>query len=244
VATALRADVGPAAWRNGLACLVGVALQDHAMVVGAPSRFHLDRTNRRDDFKRRYRQCDLLLVDDVQFLEGKEGTQEEFFHTFNDVTEHGGRLVLTAARDPIEIGRLPDRLRTRFRSGLVANLSAPEVETRRQIVAKKAALSGVELPAEVIDLIAAAVTTSVRELEGGLNQVVALASLQRSPATIEVSREALGGFLGTRGQIITLDRIIDEPPDSLASPHRSCAVPAGPAPWSPPATSPCTCVAS
>jgi chromosomal replication initiator protein len=133
-----------------------------------------------------------------------------FFHTFNDVTEHGGRLVLTADRHPTEIGTLPDRLRTRLRSGLVANLSAPEVETRRHIVAKKAALTGVELPPEVVDLIATAVTTSVRELEGGLIQVVALARLQRSAVTIEVAREALGGFLGASGQIVTLDRVIDE----------------------------------
>ncbi len=163
-----------------------------------------------DAFKRRYRNSSLLLVDDIQFLEGKEATQDEFFHTFNDVIAAGGRVVLAADRHPGGMATLPERLRSRFSSGLITNLDAPAFDTRLAILRRKSESRGVEVPEDVLAMVASAVTTNVRQLEGALTRVVADASLDGRPVTLDSARRSLQAFLGTSGRAVTLDRIIEE----------------------------------
>ena len=161
-------------------------------------------------FTSRYRACSFLLVDDLQFLEGKVETQKEFFHTFNEVTAAGGRVVLSADCHPGDIPTLSDRLRSRFASGLVADLGAPEFETRVAILAKKATAQGVAVSAEVLSLTAASVTRSVRELEGALTRVLADAALEGRPVSLAGAKASLLSFLGSAGRPLTCERIIEE----------------------------------
>jgi chromosomal replication initiator protein len=186
------------------------------------------RGNSLDGFKRRYRACDLLLVDDVQFLENKEATQDEFFHTFNEITTRGGRVVLTADRHPGGIPTLPDRLLSRFKSGLLADLQAPEFETRVAILRKKAQAKGTDVPDDVLAVLASTVTRNVRELEGVLIRVLADARLENRPVSLDAAIGSLEGFLGSASRVLTLSRIIDEAADvfgvdigELCSPNRS-----------------------
>ena len=168
---------------------------------------------RLDGFKRRYRACSLLLVDDVQFLEGKEATQEEFFHTFNEVTKGGGRVVLTADRHPGDIPTLPDRLRSRFKSGLLADLQAPEFETRVAILRKKAEVNGAAVPDDVLAALASAVTRNVRELEGALIRVLGDARLDQRPVTLDAANRSIEKFLGSTSRVLTISRITEEASD-------------------------------
>ncbi|MFP5377559.1 MAG: chromosomal replication initiator protein DnaA [Acidimicrobiia bacterium] len=161
-------------------------------------------------FTSRYRSCSFLLVDDLQFLEGKVETQQEFFHTFNEVTAAGGRVILSADCHPGAIPTLSDRLRSRFASGLVADLGAPEFETRVAILARKAAARGVEVGDDVLAAVAASVTRSVRELEGALTRVMADAALDDRPVTLAGARASLQAYLGSAGHAVTCGRIIDE----------------------------------
>jgi chromosomal replication initiator protein len=145
------------------------------------------------DFRRRYRETDLLLVDDVQFLKGKESTQEEFFHTFNAIYEAGRQIVLTSDRPPKEIPGLEARLVSRFEWGLVANVEQPDLEHRVAILRKKAEQDHLELtiPDDVLEFIAQHVKSSVRELEGSIIKLLAYASLKHRDITVELAREAL-----------------------------------------------------
>jgi chromosomal replication initiator protein len=145
------------------------------------------------DFRRRYRETDLLLVDDVQFLKGKEGTQEEFFHTFNALYEAGRQIILTSDRPPSEIPGLEARLVSRFQWGMVADISLPDFEHRIAILRKKAILDHLEMtiPDDVIRFIAEHVRSSVRELEGSIIKLLAYASLKHREITVDVAREAL-----------------------------------------------------
>lgn len=145
------------------------------------------------DFRRRYRESDLLLVDDVQFLKGKEATQEEFFHTFNALYEAGRQIILTSDRIPSEIRGLEARLVSRFEWGMVADIELPDFEHRVAILRNKALLDHLELtiPDDVIRFIAEHVRSSVRELEGSMIKLLAYASLKHREITIEVAREAL-----------------------------------------------------
>jgi chromosomal replication initiator protein len=145
------------------------------------------------DFRRRFREIDLLLVDDVQFLKGKEATQEEFFHTFNAIYEAGRQIVLTSDRPPKEIPGLEARLVSRFEWGMVANVDAPDLEHRIAILKKKASLDHLELtiPDEVIRFIAEHVKSSVRELEGSVIKLLAFASLKHREVSVELARDAL-----------------------------------------------------
>jgi chromosomal replication initiator protein len=149
------------------------------------------------DFRRRYREIDLLLVDDIHFLKGKEATQEEFFHTFNALYEAGRQIILTSDRPPSEIAGLEARLVSRFQWGMVADIEQPDLEHRIAILRNKAALDHLELtiPEEVIQFIAENVRSSVRELEGSIIRLLAYASLKHRDITIEVAREALRGKL-------------------------------------------------
>jgi chromosomal replication initiator protein len=149
------------------------------------------RLRRTSRFKESFRAADVLLIDDVQFLAGKAKTREEFFHTFNSLLETGRQLVMTSDRPPEEIPGLEARLTERFRSGLVVELEAPGADVRRAILAKRAALDGVDVPPAVLDEIAARLTTSVRSLEGALIRVVAYASLKGEEPTPGLARHVL-----------------------------------------------------
>jgi len=145
------------------------------------------------DFRRRYRETDLLLVDDVQFLKGKESTQEEFFHTFNALYEAGRQIILTSDRPPSEIPGLEARLVSRFQWGMVADIELPDLEHRIAILRNKALIDHLEMtiPEEVIRFIAEHVRSSVRELEGSIIKLLAYASLKHREITVDVAREAL-----------------------------------------------------
>src|SRR3954453_18233632 len=143
------------------------------------------RTNTGTAFKRRYRECDVLLVDDIQFMEGKEGLQEEFFHTFNHLHSANKQIVITSDRPPRSLATLEDRLRSRFLSGLVADVQPPELETRLAILRKKAEGEKGHVLHEVLELLATHVTSNIRELEGALIRVTAYASLNREPLNRE-----------------------------------------------------------
>ncbi|MGH9125913.1 MAG: chromosomal replication initiator protein DnaA [Acidimicrobiales bacterium] len=153
------------------------------------------RSNSGMEFKRRYRACDVLLVDDIQFMENKESLQEEFFHTFNTLHESGKQIVLTSDRPPRSIATLDDRMRSRFESGLTTDIQPPELETRLAILRKKAAGERPRVPDEVLDLIATHIRTNIRELEGSLIRVCAWASLNREPLTLEAAETILADVL-------------------------------------------------
>ena len=150
------------------------------------------------EFRRRYRQMDLLLVDDVHFLEGKERTQEEFFHTFNALYDAHKQIVLTSDRPPKEIPGLEERLISRFEWGLVADIQAPDYETRVAILRKKASDDNLTLDSEVIDFIAVSCTSSVRELEGAVIKLLAFSSLKNQEITLSLAKTALQGVLGEK----------------------------------------------
>jgi chromosomal replication initiator protein len=149
------------------------------------------RREKMGEFKEKFRRVDALILDDVQFLAGRERTQEEFFHTFNSLHSERHQIVLTCDKVPRDIPGLEERLRNRFESGLIADIAAPDLETRVAILQKKAALECVNLPSEVAMYIAQNVSSNVRELEGCLTRLAALASLNTSPMTIEFARQAL-----------------------------------------------------
>jgi chromosomal replication initiator protein len=145
------------------------------------------------DFRRRYRETDLLLVDDVHFLGGKETTQEEFFHTFNAIYEAGRQVVVTSDRPPSEIPRLEARLVSRFEWGMVADISQPDLEHRIAILRRKAEADHLEraMPDDVLEFVANHVQTNVRELEGSIIKLLAYSSLRGKPVTVDLAREAL-----------------------------------------------------
>ena len=142
-------------------------------------------------FRRRYREVDLLLVDDIQFLAGKERTQEEFFHTFNSLYDAHKQIILTSDRPPKEIGKLEARLISRFEWGLVADVRSPDYETRIAILRKKSEDDSIVIDDDVIEFVARSCTSSVRELEGAIIKLLALSSLTNQDITIELARESL-----------------------------------------------------
>ena len=159
-------------------------------------RFAIDlvrsiRQNCTAAFRKTYRQVDVLLIDDVHFLKDKEGTQEELFHTFNELYERGKQIVLSSDRPPDELSRLQERLVSRFRWGLVADIQPPDYETRMAILRAKAKLSALEIGDEMLSLIAARIRSNVRALEGALIKVIAYSSLRRVPLSTELLDEIL-----------------------------------------------------
>jgi chromosomal replication initiator protein len=153
------------------------------------------RTNTTTAFKRRYRQCDVLLVDDIQFMENKEGLQEEFFHTFNSLHEASKQIVITSDRPPKSLATLEDRLRSRFLMGLITDVQPPELETRLAILHKKAGAERTDIPDGVLEFIATHVKDNIRELEGALIRVSAFTSLNRQPLTLEVAEMVLSDIV-------------------------------------------------
>jgi chromosomal replication initiator protein len=153
------------------------------------------RMNTTTVFKRRYRECDVLLVDDVQFMENKEGLQEEFFHTFNTLHGSGRQIVISSDRPPRSIATLEDRLRSRFEWGLITDVQPPELETRLAILRKKAEGERTPVPADVLEYIATHITQNIRELEGALIRISAFASLNREPTTLALAERVLGDLI-------------------------------------------------
>jgi chromosomal replication initiator protein len=153
------------------------------------------RTNSMAAFKKKYRENDVLLVDDIQFMEGKEGLQEEFFHTFNQLHGANRQIVLSSDRPPRAIATLEDRLRSRFEWGLITDIQPPDLETRLAILRRKAEREPTHVPDDVLEFIATHITNNIRELEGALIRVSAFASLNRAPLSADLAAEVLGDVL-------------------------------------------------
>ena len=169
------------------------------------------RNGRIEEFRQKYRDnCDVLLMDDIQFIAGKDRTQEEFFHTFNSLFESHRQMVFTADRYPHEIPELEDRIRSRFQWGLIADIQPPELETRIAILEKKAALDKIDLSKDVAIFLATHIKSNVRELEGLLIRVAAFASLKQQPITVEFARETLRNFLSQASESLTIEVVQKE----------------------------------
>lgn len=165
------------------------------------------RNDKMSAFRQKYRQIDVLLLDDIQFIEGKEITQEEIFHTFNTLYESGKQVVLTSDRHPKNISTLTERLRSRFEWGLLADMGVPDIETRIAILRNKVERDKMDVPGDVLELIATAYQNNIRELEGALNRVVAYVSINDCPMTVEIVKNIIN-FSGS-GNSLTIDKIIE-----------------------------------
>ncbi|HEV8701049.1 MAG TPA: chromosomal replication initiator protein DnaA [Candidatus Polarisedimenticolia bacterium] len=159
------------------------------------------------DFKERYRNVDVLLIDDIQFLAGKERTQEEFFHTFNALYESQKQIVITSDCPPRDIPTLEERLRSRFEWGLIADIQPPDLETKIAILKKKAEAENVQLPEDVAHFIAGRVRSNIRELEGSLIRLVAYASLTGRPIDLGMAQDTLKDLMDDRGRTVTIEAI-------------------------------------
>jgi len=165
------------------------------------------RTDKMPAFRSKYRQMDVLLLDDIQFIEGKENTQEEIFHTFNALHQSGKQIILTSDRSPKDISTLTERLRSRFEWGLLADIQTPDIETRIAILKNKAERENLNVPDDVLEIIATVYKNNIRELEGGLNRVIAYVSINDSPMTVDSVKKIIN-FSGS-GKNLTLDKIIE-----------------------------------
>ena len=159
------------------------------------------------DLRKRYRHIDMLMIDDIQFLAGKERTQEEFFHTFNALYEAHKQLVLSSDRFPKDMPDIEERLRSRFEWGLIADLQPPDVETRIAILRKKSEDEGITLPEDVIQFLATTMKSNIRELEGSLVRLGAYASLTGQTITLEMAKNVLRDLIGTKKKIVSMDDI-------------------------------------
>lgn len=165
------------------------------------------QSKRTEEFKKTYRSVDMLLIDDIQFIAGKEGTQEEFFHTFNELRETGKQIILTSDRLPKDIPSIEARLISRFEWGMVADIQAPDLETRMAILRTKMAKKGVILTEEILFFIAENIITNIRELEGALNRLAIYQQMQNRALVIEQAREILSGMVQNKKKITSLKKI-------------------------------------
>ncbi len=162
-----------------------------------------------EKFREKYRNIDVLLIDDIQFIANKKSTQEEFFHTFNTLYESGKQIVLSSDKPPKDIELLEDRLKSRFDWGLIADISNPDFETRLAILRKKTQLDNIIIDDEILSAIATRVDTNIRELEGTLNKLVAKASLTNSPITMEMTEKAINDIIQKQDKVISSEYIQD-----------------------------------
>ena len=166
------------------------------------------RTGTMDRFRDYYRNCDLLLIDDIQFISRKEQTQEEFFHTFNELHSLGKQIVITSDKAPKKIAGLEDRLKSRFEWGMLANINPPELETKIAIIKKKAELNGIRLDDEIVNFLATKLGSNIREIEGTLIKINAMSSLLRQKITLDFVKNAIEDYLNEKKENITIDTIV------------------------------------
>lgn len=161
------------------------------------------KDNKNEQFRSKYRNIDVLLIDDIQFIAGKERVQEEFFHTFNTLHESGKQVIISSDRPPKDINLLEDRLKSRFEWGLIADISNADYETRLAILRKKAQLDNIIIDDEILSNIANRIDTNIRELEGALNKLIARASLMKSPITMEMAEWAINEIVSSKDKVIS-----------------------------------------
>ena len=167
------------------------------------------KDNTSDQFRNKYRNIDVLLIDDIQFIAGKERCQEEFFHTFNTLYESGKQIILSSDRTPKDIPLLEDRLKSRFQWGIIADISNPDYETRLAILRKKAQLDKIIIDDEILTAIATRIDSNIRELEGTLNKLIAKASLTNSQITMEMAERAINDIVAQQEKVISAEFIQD-----------------------------------
>ena len=168
------------------------------------------RSNKMEEFRDRYRTVDILMIDDIQFIAGKDSTQEEFFHTFNHLHQLGKHIILSSDRHPKAIQTLEDRLRSRFEWGLIADVQPPDLETRIAILQQRGEAGGLHVPRDVIEYVAQKVQSNIRELEGTLNRIIAHAQLERVPVTLALATGAMNDpQMNSKRKLITLPRILE-----------------------------------
>lgn len=165
------------------------------------------RNNNRNDFIHFYQMIDILIMDDVQFLSGKKATQDVFFHIFNHLHQRGNQIILTSDKPPVDIQDMEQRLISRFKWGLSADLQAPDYDTRLSILNYKIEKDGIEMPEDVLDYIAKSIKTNVRELEGSLNSIIAQATLNKKEITLELTQKTLSNFINNTRKEISIDYI-------------------------------------
>jgi len=168
------------------------------------------RFKKNRDFGKKYRDVDVLIIDDIQFIAGKKSTQEEFFNTFNSLHQSDKQIILSSDKPPAEIPSLADRLRSRFQMGMAIDVSLPDYETRCAILEAKAAALGVSLPTEITEFLADQIRTNIRELEGALNQILAYCEMRREEPTLMLTKGLLGDIKNSRPKHITARQIIDK----------------------------------
>ena len=167
------------------------------------------KDNKNEQFRNKYRNIDVLLIDDIQFIAGKERIQEEFFHTFNTLHENGKQIIISSDRPPKDINLLEDRLKSRFEWGLIADISNADYETRFAILRKKAQIDNIIIDDDILSNMANRIDTNIRELEGALNKLIARASLINSPITMEMSEWAINEIISSNDTVISSEFIIE-----------------------------------